>query len=49
VMGVEKADEYLKREFGDYMKIPKPEDRISHNFYLLDLNTPYKNYMENNP
>lgn len=44
VMGVENPDDYLTREFGDYMQIPKPEDRISHNFYLLDLEKPYREY-----
>lgn len=42
VMGVEHADEYLRREFGDYMQVPPPEKRISHNFFYLDLHTPYR-------
>lgn len=48
VMGVEHPDEYLTREFGDYMQIPKPEDRISHNFHYLDLEMPYREYIRNN-
>lgn len=48
VMGVEHSDEYLTREFGDYMQIPKPEDRISHNFHYLNLKMPYREYIRNN-
>lgn len=44
VMGVERADEYLTREFGDYMQIPSEDKRKSHSFYYLDLKKPYKEY-----
>lgn len=42
VMGVEHPDDYLSREFGDYMRIPDEKHRISHNFFYLDLHTPYR-------
>ncbi len=45
-MGVENADDYLTREFGDYMQIPKEENRVSHNFHYLDLKQPYKEYLK---
>ena len=46
VMGVENADDYLRREVGDYMQIPKEENRVSHNFHYLDLKQPYKEYLK---
>ena len=42
VMGVEHPDAYLRHEFGDYMRLPPPQERKSHNFYYLDLHTPYR-------
>ena len=44
LMGVEQPDSYLSHEFGDYMTIPDEQHRVSHNFYYLDLNSPYRNY-----
>lgn len=46
VMGVEQPDEYLTREFGDYMQIPKEENRVSHNFHYLNLKQPYREYLK---
>ena len=37
----EKYDPYLKKLYGDYMKLPPKEKQISlHEFYLVDLNSP---------
>ena len=47
LMGVEKTHEYLQQEFGNYMKVPDEAHRVSHNFYYLDLNSPYRNYHDN--
>jgi len=46
VWGVEKYDSYLKQKYGDYMQIPKQEKQRQHNFYLLDLQKPYREYKE---
>lgn len=37
-------DSYLKQCYGDYMKIPKKEKRVTHKPYVLDFNNSYKNY-----
>ncbi len=37
-------DEYLKKDFGDYMKLPPVEKQINHNPAILDLNKSYKEY-----
>lgn len=37
-------DNYLTREFGDYMKLPPAEKRINHPTAIVDLNKPYKEY-----
>ena len=46
VMGIKDYDTYLTQGYGDYMKIPDPEDRVQHNFYYLDLNHSYHDYKE---
>lgn len=38
-------DNYLKKDFGDYMQLPPEEKRISHLPAILDLNTSYVKYM----
>ena len=44
VYGVEKPDLYLKALYGDYMKLPSKDKRVSHHDYLyLDL---YKSYLD---
>lgn len=45
----EKTDEYLKNIYGDYMKIPSKEQikAREHTPYFLDLNLPYKEYINN--
>ena len=44
VLGVEQYDTYLKNKYGDYMTIPDGDHQRQHNFHLLDLNHPYKEY-----
>jgi lipopolysaccharide cholinephosphotransferase len=44
VMGVEHADEYLRRKYGDYMTIPDGDHQRQHNFYYLDYQLPYRQY-----
>ena len=41
----EKYDLYLKNLYGDYMKLPPEEKRVSlHEYYLVDLNSPNSTY-----
>ena len=40
-------DNYLKKDFGDYMKLPPENKRITHNPAILDLNKSYKVYANN--
>ena len=42
--GVKDYDYYLKQMYGDYMKMPDAEHQKQHNFDLLDLNMPYRQY-----
>lgn len=39
-------DHYLTSEFGDYMKLPPEEKRITHNTAIVDLEKPYKEYIQ---
>lgn len=39
-------DHYMTTEFGDYMKLPPEEKRITHNTAIVDLNKPYKEYIK---
>lgn len=41
--GMRKADEYLKRVFGDYMELPPENKRTPHHIEYMDLN---KSYLE---
>lgn len=43
----EKYDEYLKRAYGDYMTLPKEEDRVGHGDCILDFNKSYEHYWDN--
>lgn len=44
--GMKDNDAYLTQLFGDYMT-PPPANKIhQHNFYLMDLNTPYREFDE---
>jgi len=45
--GMEKPDEYLKSIYGDYMKLPDEQHRKQHNFYYLNYDLPYKQYVDN--
>ena len=44
--GVEQADLYLSKLYGDYMVIPQGNKQRQHNFYYLDYNLPYKDYRD---
>ena len=37
-------DKYLKQCYGDYMKIPPVEKRVTHKPYILDFDKSYKEY-----
>lgn len=39
-------DHYMTTEFGNYMKLPPEEKRITHNTAIVDLDTPYKEYVK---
>lgn len=39
-------DNYLKKDFGDYMKLPPESKRICHNPAILDLEKSYLTYVE---
>lgn len=45
--GVEDYDAYLTSVYGDYMKLPKEEDRKKHSIYFCDFDLPYKDYIKN--
>ena len=47
VMGVKNHEHYLTQMYGDYMKIPDGEHQKQHNFHILDLNLPYREYKQN--
>lgn len=42
-LSVKEYDAYLKKVFGDYMKLPPIEDQVSHHIRFIDFNTPYNN------
>ncbi len=42
LMGVEHADAYLGRKYGDYMTIPDGDHQRQHNFHVLDFDKPYR-------
>ena len=43
--GPEKIDEYLTNLYGDFMKLPPKEKQVfKHDFYVLDFETPYKEF-----
>lgn len=47
-LGPEQYDTYLKNKYGDYMTIPDGDHQRQHNFHLLDLGHPYKQYKAEN-
>ena len=43
----EKYDEYLTQKYGDWRADLPKEQQIGHHFYsVMDLNTPYTEYMK---
>lgn len=47
--GPEKIDDYLHNLYGDFMSLPPIEKRVfKHDFFFLDLETPYKTFIEKN-
>ena len=46
VMGMKDNHAYLTQLFGDYMTPPPIDKRHQHNFYFMDLNLPYSEYVE---
>jgi lipopolysaccharide cholinephosphotransferase len=47
VLGVEKANEYLTRLFGNYMELPPEDKRRIHNFDYVDFEHSYHDYHDN--
>ncbi len=45
-LGVEHYDTYLSNKYGDYMTIPDGNHQRQHNFHYLDLEKPYREYVE---
>lgn len=43
-MGIKNYQYYLTQIYGDYMKIPDGDHQRQHNFHILDLEHPYKDY-----
>jgi len=45
--GPKEADLYLTSLYGDYMRLPPEKDRIcKHDYYYVNLNLPYKEYIK---
>lgn len=44
LMGIADADSYLKKVFGNYMKLPPLEQRSPHHVEYLNLELPYSEY-----
>jgi len=44
--GVAKTHEYLSAIYGDYMTIPPGPKQKQHNFFLLDYQLPYRQYVD---
>lgn len=43
-LGPENADAYLTHKYGDYMTPPPADNHRQHNFDVLELDTPYREY-----
>lgn len=43
--GLKDNDAYLRKQYGDYMKVPPPEKRYSHSFLHVDYSKPYSEYI----
>ena len=48
-LGPENADAYLTHKYGDYMTPPPADHHRQHNFDVLELNTPYREYAKKHP
>ena len=46
LMGVAQPDKYLSAIYGDYMTIPADADKKQHNFFYLDYQLPYRQYID---
>jgi len=46
VWGAEHPHEYLSQKYGEYMVIPDGDHQRQHNFHLLDLELPYREYLK---
>jgi lipopolysaccharide cholinephosphotransferase len=44
--GIGQYDTYLHQLYGDYMTIPPHDEQHRHDFYLLDYNLPYRQYVD---
>ncbi|MBQ0047564.1 MAG: LicD family protein [Prevotellaceae bacterium] len=45
-LGVADYDKYLTQFYGDYMTLPPKEKQIQHNFYYIDLDMPYREFVK---
>ena len=45
--GLKNYDAYLSHNYGDYMTLPPKEKQIQHNFYYIDLDMPYREFVKN--
>lgn len=48
-LGPENADAYLTHKYGDYMTPPPADHHRQHNFDVLELDTPYREYAKKHP
>lgn len=47
--GPNDANQYLKKMYGDYMKLPPKDKQVCrHNYHYVDLNKPYQEYIKEN-
>lgn len=44
VKGVEDYDTYLSNKYGDYMTVPGQEKQRQHNFHVIDMEHPYREF-----
>ena len=45
--GLKNYDAYLSHNYGDYMTPPPKDKQIQHNFYYIDLDMPYREFIKN--
>lgn len=46
-MSIKNYDAYLSHSYGDYMTPPPKDKQVQHNFYFIDFNLPYREYVKN--